>query len=127
MCVGSCLGVSPGCVSGDLLPIGPGKHPNKVWNRIRRYAIGGLGRKGRKERQGRVGVCTVIPHCGNVWMPVGGCVCISICQHECLSEALILVCRFELLCPCVHVPARTCVSGGSESRPLGEVLLLRAG
>lgn len=44
-----------------------------------------------------------------------------------MSESLILVCGFELVCLRVHVPARTCVSGCLESRPLEEVLVLWAG
>lgn len=44
-----------------------------------------------------------------------------------MSETLILGYGLELVCLCAPVPARTCVSGCSESRPLAEVLLLPAG
>lgn len=43
-----------------------------------------------------------------------------------MSESLVLVCAFELVCLCVRVPAGTCVSSCSKSRPLGEALVLQA-
>lgn len=55
------------------------------------------------------------------------CLYLSLSVWVSVSQTLILVCRFEFVGACVHVHARTCVSGCSEARPLREELELRAG
>lgn len=46
-----------------------------------------------ERKAGKAGVCTCVGvgifvlHCGSVWMPVGACDCISVCQRECLCHS----------------------------------------